>query len=218
MRIASGTPILPMSWKSPAKRSVSRLCRGRPSSRPISTAIRCTRSEWPAVYGSFASTVSLRLATASRALRSSRRFDSTRLLDPLADEEGERGPEGEEDDADREPDHLAARADQAVERRRIRVDLVRADHLSRPRAGDRRVDLEQARDAALRTDAEFRVVLRAAVRGRDEVRRRHVVVQRVFELAFEREACARSAAGRGSSTRAGRSAATPSRRRCLPVL
>ena len=39
---------------------------------PIASAIRCTRSEWPAVSGSFASTVAFRLSIASSELSSSR--------------------------------------------------------------------------------------------------------------------------------------------------
>src|SRR5205823_3986965 len=71
----------PMSWKSPARRRASRRARGSPSASPMPSAMLWTRCEWPAVYGSRASTVALRLSIASSALCSRRRYDSSSRAD-----------------------------------------------------------------------------------------------------------------------------------------
>ena len=60
-----------------------------------------------------------------------------------AHEERERRPEDQEHDADGEPEHRAARADQPAQRLRVRVDLVRADCACPALILDGRVDLEQ---------------------------------------------------------------------------
>ena len=55
-RIASGMPILPMSCSRPPHSSASSSASEQPSSSPRSLAISWTRSLWPAVNGSLAST------------------------------------------------------------------------------------------------------------------------------------------------------------------
>ncbi len=67
-----------MSWKSAAvPRAPSRLA-GRRSSRPIASDTRRTRCEWPAVYGSRASTAAFSVSIVSRRLASSACDDSAR--------------------------------------------------------------------------------------------------------------------------------------------
>ena len=75
--MASGTPIFPTSWNSAACARMPSRFGGSCSSRPIASAIRRTRCEWPAVYGSFASTVAFSVSIASIELCSSSRYDAT---------------------------------------------------------------------------------------------------------------------------------------------
>src|SRR5215217_1488708 len=67
VRSTSGIAILPMSWKRPPKRTASKFFAWSPSSCAMETAMRCTRSECPAVYGSFALTVAFRLGKSACA-------------------------------------------------------------------------------------------------------------------------------------------------------
>ena len=63
LRTSSGTPIFPMSCRSPPhSRASSSFCESR-STRPMSTEISCTRRLCPAVNLSLASTASARLST-----------------------------------------------------------------------------------------------------------------------------------------------------------
>ena len=72
VRMESGTASFPMSWNMPPNLIASSSLGVRPSSSPTATAIRCTRRECPAVYGSLASTVAFSVSTASNALSSRR--------------------------------------------------------------------------------------------------------------------------------------------------
>src|SRR3954454_20501578 len=145
VRIASGTPIFPMSWKRPAKCSTS-ICFGpSPSSRPRATAIRRPRA---------------------RA------------------HEKRKGPRESNNPApDGKPEHGATRADQAVERSRVGVDLIGPDCACAVPVLDRRIDLEQL------PVAEFVALERvlAVGAGSDECRDRLVLADRLAELVVERE-------------------------------
>src|SRR5207244_12336669 len=84
---------------------------------------------------------------------------------------------------DREPDHPRARADDALERRRVRVDLVRADCAAAVGALERRVYLDQLVEAELRLG--FVLALRA---GRYDACYGVILADGLAELAVEREA------------------------------
>ena len=77
VRIESGIPIFPMSWKRAAVASAPSCLVGRRSSRPTASETRLTRCEWPAVYGSRASTAALSVSIVSSSVASSSRVDST---------------------------------------------------------------------------------------------------------------------------------------------
>ena len=84
VRIASGIPILPMSWKSAAVARAPSCFAGKRSSRPIASETRRTRCECPAVYGSRASTAALSVSIVSSSVASSSREDSTRSCERCA--------------------------------------------------------------------------------------------------------------------------------------
>src|SRR3954468_7096069 len=92
-------------------------------------------------------------------------------------------PESDEHAPDGKPEHGATRADQAVERSRVGVDLIGPDCACAVPVLDRRIDLEQL------PVAEFVALERvlAVGAGSDECRDRLVLADRLAELVVERE-------------------------------
>ena len=70
--------------RAPPSRASRAASSGRRSSRPIASETRRTRCEWPAVYGSRASTAAFSVSIVSRSVASSSREDSTRSCDRAA--------------------------------------------------------------------------------------------------------------------------------------
>src|SRR5919109_163366 len=101
-----------------------------------------------------------------------------------AHEEGQRDVEREEDDRERGPQHVQARRDEALQRPRIRVDLVRADRLAAGTGADRRIDLEQVVEAEAALDGVL--VAREVVDRAVGVAR----LERLSEVALELEVAA----------------------------
>ena len=165
VRIESGIPIFPMSWKRQAFASVPRRFVGRESSRPIASPTRRTRCEWPAVYGSRASTAAFSVSIVSMRLC----LELARRLQQLprvvlqvavlarqpqrsaAHEERDREPDDEEDRSDRQPDRGAHRLDVRVDRVGTRPDLSDRDGPARVRE-ERSPDDERARPSSGRAD------------------------------------------------------------------
>ena len=128
-------PIFPMSWKSAAVARAPSCLAGSRSSRPIARETRRTRWEWPAVYGSRASTAafSVSIGLEQRRLELARRLREivrarreifvlrAKSCRRAADEQRENEPEDAEHEPDREPDRAPRVVDDLGRRRSRRV-------------------------------------------------------------------------------------------------
>jgi hypothetical protein len=186
-----------MSWKSPAKRSTSSCSAPEPE-----LLAECDRDPLYALGVARG----VRILRVDRGVEALDRLECALFEEPVglgeaqrpraelrvlaveraggrSHEQCERGPECGEDTADGQPQHLAPRTDEAVERPRVGIDLVGADRAV-PIVLDRRVDLEQV--AVAEIVALERILTCPA--GADELRDRLVLVNRLAELVVEREA------------------------------
>ncbi len=170
VRIESGIPIFPMSWKRAAVASEPSCFAGRRSSRPIARETRRTRCEWPAVYGSRASTAAFKCLDRLEE----RRLELARGLEEIvrtlrqglvlrlqsqrraAGQSGERQPQYREDDEDRDPDRPLRVRDGVGHERVAERELHDSDRTlligaqGRPRADERRCVTRRVDDLGAR--------------------------------------------------------------------